>query len=414
MLLWRLWRYLIGYLRIDVYGEHPERFLNLAASQGLDLWDIVRTGDRLQARIGLRDFLRIRPIARRSRCRPRIIGRHGLPFTTGRIKRRGLLVAGALLCALAIYLTTSVIWFIEVKGTEYLDPGVVKAAAAELGLRPGTFKYRIDRLAIENELPGKVVDISWAGVTLNGTRAVIEVVERAIKPPEPPQSGHIVARKKGFIHSVIVFSGRAAVKEGEMVKPGDPLIWGNQVKVIPPPEGSKGPGTEQIVKTMRARGTVRAIVWYTDFAQLPSVKETRTETGRRHDWAVMKMGATEILVRGSQDIPFATYEVKQDRLNVPQWRNLKLPVEIIRYQAREIRVVREEITEDRARELASRRLVQQVKVQLGSQDRIESVEARITQRGKDFYTVRVDLQTIEEIGELQPDVMRQPGSAPGR
>lgn len=414
MLLWRLWRYLIGYLRIDVYGEHPERFLNLAASQGLDLWDIVRTGDRLQARIGLRDFLRIRPIARRSRCRPRIIGRHGLPFTTGRIKRRGLLVAGALLCALAIYLTTSVIWFIEVKGTEYLDPGVVKAAAAELGLRPGTFKYRIDRLAIENELPGKVVDISWAGVTLNGTRAVIEVVERAIKPPEPPQSGHIVARKKGFIHSVIVFSGRAAVKEGEMVKPGDPLIWGNQVKVIPPPEGSKGPGTEQIVKTMRARGTVRAIVWYTDFAQLPSVKETRTETGRRHDWAVMKMGATEILVRGSQDIPFATYEVKQDRLNVPQWRNLKLPVEIIRYQAREIRVVREEITEDRARELASRRLVQQVKVQLGSQDRIESVEARITQRAKDFYTVRVDLQTIEEIGELQPDVMRQPGSAPGR
>lgn len=414
MLLWRLWHYLIGYLRIDVYGEHPERFLNLAASQGLDLWDIVRTGDRLRARIGLRDFLRIRPIARRSRCRPRIIGRHGLPFTTGRIKRRGLLVAGALLCALAIYLTTSVIWFIEVKGTEYLDPGVVKAAAAELGLRPGTFKYRIDRLAIENELPGKVVDISWAGVTLNGTRAVIEVVERAIKPPEPPQSGHIVARKKGFIHSVIVFSGRAAVKEGEMVKPGDPLIWGNQVKVIPPPEGSKGPGTEQIVKTMRARGTVRAIVWYTDFAQLPSVKETRTETGRRHDWAVMKMRATEILVRGSQDIPFSTYEVKQDRLNVPQWRNLKLPVEIIRYQAKEIRVVREEITEDRARELASRRLVQQVKVQLGSQDRIESVEARITQRGKDFYTVRVDLQTIEEIGELQPDVMRQPGSAPGR
>lgn len=414
MLLWRLWHFLVGHLLIEVRGEHPERFLNLAASQGLDLWDIVRTGDRLRARIGLSDFMRIRPVARRSRCRPRIRGRHGFPFIMGRIKRRGLLVAGALLFAATIYLLTSFIWFVEVKGTEYLDPGVVKAAAAELGLRPGTPKYRIDRLAIEKELPWKVKDISWAGITLNGTRAVIEVVERVAKPPEPPESGHIVARKKGLIRSVIVYSGRAAVKEGDMVKPGDTLIWGNQVKVIPPPEGSKGPGTEQVVKTLRAKGAVKASVWYTDFFQMPSVRETRTETGRHHDWAVMKLGTKEIILRGSQEIPFPTYELKPERLSLPQWRNLRLPVEIIRYHAREIRVEREEITEDRARELASRKLVQQVKAHLGSQDRIESVEALVTQRGKDFYTVRVVVETIEEIGELRPDAAQQPGPAPGR
>ncbi|PZN10406.1 MAG: sporulation protein YqfD, partial [Bacillota bacterium] len=86
----RLWRYLEGYVAIEVAGggrdggegngRSLETFLNLAAGAGVTLWRVGRDGGRLRALIGLRSVPALRRVVRSVRCRVRFGRRYGLPF----------------------------------------------------------------------------------------------------------------------------------------------------------------------------------------------------------------------------------------------------------------------------------------------------------------------------------------------
>ena len=52
-------RWLMGWTEFSITAGTPrsaERFLNLAARQGIGLWDIRRDGDRFSARVGVRRY----------------------------------------------------------------------------------------------------------------------------------------------------------------------------------------------------------------------------------------------------------------------------------------------------------------------------------------------------------------------
>ena len=75
-----LWNYLRGYVMINISGFSAERFLSLAATRGILLWDVIPYKNGFIAKVKLRDFKKLRPCGQKTGCRYRIYHKKGKPF----------------------------------------------------------------------------------------------------------------------------------------------------------------------------------------------------------------------------------------------------------------------------------------------------------------------------------------------
>ncbi|MBY6276334.1 sporulation protein YqfD [Symbiobacterium thermophilum] len=404
-MLRRLVRYLLGTLRIEVTGGDIERFLNGCLEEGILLWDLRRTPERLHATMMLADFFQLRPVARAGRCRVRIRARHGLPFLTRRLRRRPFLLAGALGGLAALVWAGSHLWVVDVRinGPGYLDPRAILAVAAEAGLRQGAWKARIDLDHVTQHLKSRVEELSWAVVRVDGTRAVIEVVEKgAVTPPDQAQCVHLVARKAGVVEQVIPLQGEPLVKKGDVVQPGEMLVecalryWaGGRPVVIP---GTPPPPRTDLARTVVAQAAVKARVAYRQYYEYPAVEQVKEPTGRRHVQWVLNWNGRSIILRGRGPVPFAEYEVTTRTLAPGQWRNWSPPVEIVIREALEVSTRAEpvpvEVLTERARAAMERRLAWI----LGPNDRLLTpLRAEVVQQDGGYVGILVTVETLEEV-----------------
>lgn len=404
-MLRRLIRYLLGTLRLELTGGDIERFLNLCLEEGVLLWDLQRQPGRLRVTLMLTDFFRLRPVARASRCRVRIRGRYGFPFLSRRLKRRPFLLAGAALGLAALIWAGSHFWVVDVRisGPGYLDPRAILAVAAEAGLRKGAWKARVDLSHVTQQLKSRIEELSWAVVRVDGTRAVIEVVEKgAVTPPDQALCVHLVARKSGVVEQVIPYQGEPLVKKGDVVQAGDMLVecalryWaGGRPAVIP---GMPLPPREDLARTVVAQASVKARVAYRQYYEYPAVEQVKEPTGRRHVQWVLNWKGRSIILRGRGPVPFADYEVTTRAISPGQWRNWPPPVEIEIREALEVTVRAEpvpvEVLEERARAAMERRLAWM----LGPNDRIlVPLRAEVVQQEGGYVGILVTVETLEEV-----------------
>ncbi|BDG61409.1 sporulation protein YqfD [Caldinitratiruptor microaerophilus] len=405
-----IWRYLAGTVLVEVTGPQPERFVNLAVDAGIDLWDVHRRPDRLRARMLAPDFLCVRPVARRARCRVRIRSRSGLPFAWRRLRRRRGLLAGAALSALVLLWAVGHVWAVEVEGTRLLDPRAVRAALARLGLHPGVWRVSVRPEAVERELPRLVPEVGWVSVRLDGTRAIVQVVERTtVRPPAPRGQVDIVARKPCIVDSVVVFRGRRRVQEGEVVTPGQVLIEGYLYHFSAPPQrplfgGAPWPPVpDRPVGPIQADGQVFGRCFYEEYVEVPLYEEREEATGRRQGRVVLRLGRREILLKGSPAPPFARYRLQRRSVGLPGWRNWRPPVELTTEIYEETRLMRVPRSPEAAREEAIRSLEERVRWQLQpGTDRVVRREIQEKVRTPDYLGLRVLIETREEIGRPAP------------
>ncbi len=412
MFLFRLMNFIIGYVTITVRGEAPEKFINMAATRGIFLWDIARRGEQsMRVNVRLSAVRPLRHIARRTRCGFRITRRTGLPFLWMRLARRKALAFGAVLFVLGLYLLSSFVWTIEVTGNSKVSTADILSVASGVGLNRGMPKWRLDCPAVERALKTKLPTISWAGVYVKGTRVAIEVVEKTLPEEKNQSPAHIAAIKAGLIKEVLVFSGHAAVKEGDTVVPGQVLISG----IVPPPEEPKAnepPMSEtQTEKTVprqptyvHAAGIVRARVWYEGYGEAPLVETGQRFTGREITRVCMKIKAREIILAGPQKIPFLHYETDVSVKKPPPWRNLRLPVELVISKYREVENYR--LVRDRAeaRRLAGERALKAVQGQLPQGARVvhKQLDELVVKEPESLVRVKALVESLEEIGTEQP------------
>lgn len=414
-MLRRLLAFLLGHLRIEVTGGNPGRFLNLALTQGLILWDITYRGEALWASLTVRDFFALRPAARGARCRVRIRRRQGLPFLLVRLRRRPLLVAGALLSLGFIYWATGHIWLVTVRITppQNLDPRAIRAVAAEAGLQVGRWKGQIDLAAVQRHLQARIGEIAYATVRIQGTRAVVEVVEKATRTP--PQGTfscvNLVARKAGVVEQVIPFQGEPVVKPGDLVQPGDLLVecalkyWeGGRPQVFP---GTPMPPRQNVARTLVAQARIIARVGYSLYWEVPLVQEVEVPTGRRSTRFELKVADRSILQVGKDaeggGVPFADYREERRRYGFGGWRNWIPPVEVVIVRAEEIEKRHEPVPLDQAIQQAEQRLAEQLAWILGPSDRLAGpVAAEVLEQTAEYAGIRVSAEALEEITVPQP------------
>lgn len=87
-MLMKFWSFVIGYVTLLVEGAGLEKFLNMAVSRGIYLWDIVWLDpQKIRLKVRISAIRALRHIARRTHCRFHIQAKEGLPFTAARFKK---------------------------------------------------------------------------------------------------------------------------------------------------------------------------------------------------------------------------------------------------------------------------------------------------------------------------------------
>lgn len=411
MFLAGLMSFLTGYVTILVRGGDVEKFINMAVSRGIYMWDIIWVADdEILVKVRLSAIKPLRHIGRRARCRFYFQEREGLPFVMARLRRRKMLVAGALLFGVALYLLSSMVWFIEVKGNQMVAANEVISAAERAGLTRGTPKWRLKVPVVEESIKEQLPAVSWVAVYPKGTRVVIEIAEKTLPDDQHTGPAHIVAAREGLIKELLVISGHPLVQEGDTVFQGQILISG---EILPPVIGENTSGMEeqqglivpeQEPSYVRARGIVRARVWYDGYSEVPLLETGRQRTGRLAAQFCIKIQGQEIIVMGPRQISFDGFESETVAKRTLQWRNISLPVELITMKHYELADFKVERDRGQALSLAREQALSGIKKELPPDAIIqeERLEEIMTASPESLVRVKAYVETLEDIGAVRP------------
>jgi similar to stage IV sporulation protein len=404
-MLRRLINYLLGHLRIEVRSSQLELFLNLALAQSIHLWAIQRTSDRLRASLSIADFRALRPVARGAHARVHIIARYGLPFRVVRTRRRPVLIAGALACLGFVVWASSHVWVVQVKvtGPQNLDRRAVEAVAAEAGLKMGVWKNKVDTQQVQQHLQSRLGEISVAVVRMQGTRATVEVVEKAtIHPTGQVGCVNLVARKEGVVERIIPFQGEPTIKKGDIVRAGDLLVecsfryWQGGRPLVSP--GMERPPRESIARTLVAQAQIKARISYNQYREWPLVRTEAVPTGKKTTRWLLKWGGRTILEVGSRDRPAGQVREVPKTYSLGSWRYFKSPVELVILNLEEVVVKSERIPLTQVLLTAQEQMRTQLRWILGPSDEVVvPIKAVVDHESKEYVGVRVTVETLEEI-----------------
>ncbi len=223
----KLLRWLFGYVSFRFSGGFAQGFVERCRRERLGVYDLYADTDGLTGKIAARRYRLLRPVARASGGRLRLLQKRGAPFVFARFRGRLGLLAGVVACILLFSYMTSFVWTVEVKGCRTISEASVLDFLETQGFRVGVKKRDVDNDKIQTAAMAAFDDAAWIHINIHGTNAVVEVSESVHAPQLRDKTpANIVAAKDGEITQVICAGGEAAVQPGSAVTKGDLLISG--------------------------------------------------------------------------------------------------------------------------------------------------------------------------------------------
>lgn len=310
--------YILGFVNITVEGFFVERFINNCINNKIFLWKIKRKNSTLlTANINIKDFKKIRNIAKKTKCKVNINSKKGLPILLHRYRKRKLLLIILVPIALAVLISSRFIWNIEVVGTENIASEEIITQLEEEGVSIGKRKSSIDSKKVINNIRLKRDDISWMSLDMKGTNIIVTIVEAEKKPNiiDKNEYCNIVANEKGIITKITADNGTVLVKPGDIVEKGDILIGGYM----------EGKYTD--TRYVHAKGTVEAKVWYTKNIKSGFTREINEETGNKKE--IYSINMNNFKINLYKTLPnFENYDTINETNKIKLFKNFYLPIAI--------------------------------------------------------------------------------------
>ncbi len=227
-MLIKLFRWLRGYLLIRMKGQSPERFINLCSNRYIYLWDLKHVEGEYEFRIMLKDYRKLKPVARKTGTIPYIKRRYGMPFFIHKYKNRKGYLAGIFLFCTILYILSLYIWDINVLGGHSYTPEAMLKFIKSNGIYIGLQKKDIDCQEIEELIRATYNDIGWVSAEIKGTRLIIKITETNMPAPAvtATKNCHIIASKDCIITYMVTRIGTPKAEVGSVVKKGDILVSG--------------------------------------------------------------------------------------------------------------------------------------------------------------------------------------------
>ena len=321
----KIMQYINGYVNILIEGYYIEQFINICNVRQINLWNIKKENSvKMFANIQIGDFKKLKSICKKTKCKIKIQSKSGMPFVIKKYKKRKVFFIFLLLIVLIVFALSNFVWNIEIISDGDLPKEEIINIVKSEGLDIGKLKNTIDTKKIINQIRLKRNDVSWAGIEIVGTNAIIKLVKADEKPEiiNDEEFCNIVADKDATILKISAQNGTPVVKESAEVKKGDILIAGWM-------EG-KYTGKQYV----HAQGEIQARVKYSSTEKVYLKETKKVETGESKTSYSVKINNFQINL--PKTLPkFKKYDTIEENKKIKLFSNFYLPLELVKYTYKE-------------------------------------------------------------------------------
>ncbi len=387
MFLKILLNYILGYVNIKVEGFFIERFINICISKKILLWNIKRKKSTIMyANIGINDYKKIKPIAKKTKSRISIQNKKGLPFVVHKYRKRKIFVGLLAIIFIALFVMSKFIWNIEIKGNNQISKAEILEELNKQGLKIGAYKGKINSNSIINRVRLDRDDIAWMGIDLEGTNAIVEIKETS-KAPEIINENeycNIVSNKEGMITKINVQNGTAVVKEGDIVKKGDILVQGYLE------------GKYTGIRYVHAKADIEAKIWYSKKEKVFLKQQIQVPTGATEEKYTLNINNFKINFYKTLS-KFENYDTINENKKLMIFSNFYLPIEIIKKTNYEYVNEEKIYTEEELIQLTQEKIEEELEEEISQKENIINKQTNVYPN-EDYIEVEVIYEVLENIG----------------
>lgn len=386
--------YILGYLKITVEGYYIERFINICKNNKIAIWNLKRDKDvKLKLKIRIKDFKEICYIAKKLKCKVKIVEKRGVPFILQRYKKRKIFFILLVLFITFIMISSIFVWNVDIiMEDEEKIQDVSKEIQSiandieEAGLKIGKAKRNIDTKKIINEVRLKRKDIAWMGIELKGTNAIVKVVKADEKPDIIQEDDYcnIVANKAGIITKINAQEGTANVKVGDTINQGDVLVKGYME------------GKYTGIRYVHAKADIEAKVWYTKHKTVDYNTTERRETGNVENKYAVKFNNFEINLNKRLS-KFEIYDTISAENKIKLFSDLYLPISIIKTTNKEMVEEQKKYNMEEAKSIGIEELQKELDSLIEAKDKIVNKIIN-TYENENSIDIYVTYEVLENIG----------------
>ena len=381
-----LLKYILGYVRITVEGYYIERFINICTTSKILIWNLKREkGVRLYLNIGIKDFFEAVKIAKKLKCKVKITQKRGIPFLLYKYKKRKIFVITLLVVTILIGISTKYVWNINIQIDSNMEMIGIEEDVKEAGLNVGMKKEKINVQEITNKIRLKRNDISWIGIELKGTNAIVKVVKAKEAPEIVDEKEHsnIVAKKAGII-KIIAQNGTVMVKVGDEVEENQILIAGQME------------GKYTGIRNVHSLGEVEAIVKYSKTEKIPLKTIEKVATGKKETKYKLKISNFQINFYKTLS-KFEIYDTIETEKKFKIFSNLYLPISISKITNQEQEKIEKSYTKEDAIQIGTTKLEKIIEDEIGTNKNIIDKKVDVIEIDN-YIEVNVTYEVIENIG----------------
>ncbi len=244
-----LWNYMCGVLVIEIQGSSTERFVNMCAHHGINVWDLNTTTNIYTFKIHFNDLSDLKNFSNKLGVEFRIKSSYGIPFLIKNIIKRPVFIPGMLIATLLIYMYTLLLWDIRIDGNSRYSEEEITKFLNQNNFNVSMFKSNIDTANIVSLIRNNFPDIIWVSSHVEGSALIIKVKENLVVDDGEVvldattnkyvgtshedehfvtmiQGTDIIAQEDGIVTTIITRNGVPLVHVGDEVKKGQVLVSG--------------------------------------------------------------------------------------------------------------------------------------------------------------------------------------------
>lgn len=390
----KFFKFLKGYVIIEIAGDETERFVNICVRRELDISDIkFNHNGTVTMNISAAEFAHLRPIAFKTNTKIKIVEKCGFFRVKNTYKKRYMLFGGAVAMILFFVITAQFIWVVKIDGVYNGDKELVAQILAENGVRPGASKHKLPPITdIKRELINKTDTISWAWVYVEGACARVEIYEKRLKPQTVDKSEpcNIEAASDGFIKRVDIREGERAVQNETPVCAGDIIISG---KV---PVYKEGYPEEYMY--VHAEGKVEAVTYHEAETEQKLYVDSHVKTGNVKKHYSAEVFGKLFKLYFKENVSYENYDTESVR------HELRLPffgytgVCLNEEKFYEVNVYREPISKDAAALIAQDKLEKKISEELLKNPVLRDKKLEWEDIDDETIRVKLNMSFVQDIG----------------
>lgn len=392
----KFFKFLYGYVIIEICGKGAERFLNICMHRSIEVWDTLPIKNGIQLRLLRNDFRLIRGIARKCGVSVRIKEKHGLLHMIRLYRNRPVIPAMLIICIALCVFSTRFIWLVEINGVENSDISGITETLEKMGVKSGALKSRIPSgMDLKRAIISENDHIAWAWVYIEGAKARVEIYEQIIPPVivDKDMPCDIIASCDGSIKRMIVKNGHEVLSAGDAVSAGDIIVTG-KVPVY------KEEQPEEYIYVH----SIAEIEAYTSHKRTGDYKlyyESRTPTGKRKKQRSIEIFG-KMYTLPMRNIAYEDYDVSEKRseLNIPFFGYSGIALDTVSYD--EVTVNKEPISIETAVEFAKNDLEEKIAKELTDGSRLQNENIEYVRKDDETISVTLEMNFIQNIAAEQP------------